>query len=61
MIRRLGKDGVVLYGRVEKGRGKRGDGKWYDGKVEFGNVDVWRCEEIEVEKGGVMGVKGYWK
>ena len=28
--------------------------KWYDGKVNFANLDLSRCEEIEVDKGRML-------
>ena len=30
--------------------GKRGHPKWYDGKVDISNLDISKCEEIEVDK-----------
>ena len=41
--------------------GKRGHPKWYDGKVDFANLDLSRCEEIEVDKGRLIGLKAYSK
>lgn len=30
--------------------GKIGRPKWYDGNVDFSNLDISKCEEIEVDK-----------
>ena len=35
--------------------------KWYDGKVNFANLDLSRCEEIEMDKGRMFGLKTYSK
>ena len=35
--------------------------KILDGKVDFANLDLSRCEEIEVDKGRLFGLKAYSK
>lgn len=63
MISRLRNDAVLFYPTLQETTGKRGHRhpKWYDGKVDFSNLDISRCEEIEVDKGRLFGLKAYSK
>lgn len=61
VISRLRNDAVLFYPTLQKPTGKRGHPKWYDGKVEFAKLDLSRCEEIEVDKGRLFGLKAYSK
>ena len=61
VISRFRNDAVLFYPTLQKPTGKRGHPKWYDGKVDFANLDLSRCEEIEVDKGRLIGLKAYSK
>ena len=61
VISRLRNDAVLFYPTIQKPTGKRGHPKWYDGKVDFSNLDLSRCEEAEVDKGRLFGLKAYSK
>lgn len=61
VISRLRNDAVLFYPTLQKPTGKRGHPKWYDGRVDFANLDLSRCEEIEVDKGRLFGLKAYSK
>ncbi len=57
VISRLRNDAVLFYPTIQKPTGKRGHPKWYDGKVDFSNLDLSRCEEAEVDRGRLFGLK----
>ena len=57
MISRLRNDAVLFYPTLQKPTGKRGHPKWYDGTVDFAKLDLSRCEEVEVDKGRLLGLK----
>ena len=61
VISRLRNDAVLFYPTIRKPTGKRGHPKWYDGKVDSSNLDLSRCEEAEVDKGRLFGLKAYSK
>lgn len=61
VISRLRNDAVLFYPTLQEPTGKRGHPKWYDGKVDFANLDLSRCEEVEVDKGRLFGLKTYSK
>ena len=61
VISRLRNDAVLFYPTIRKPTGKRGHPKWYDGKVDFSNLDLSRCEEAEVDRGRLFGLKAYSK
>ena len=61
VISRLRNDAVLFYPTIQKPTGKRGHPKWYDGKVDFSNLDLSRCEEAEVDRGRLFGLKAYSK
>ena len=61
MISRFRNDAVLFYPTIQKPTGKRGHPKWYDGKVDFANLDLSRCEEVEVDTGRLFGLKAYSK
>ena len=57
VISRLRNDAVLFYPTLQKPNGKRGHPKWYDGTVDFAKLDLSRCEEVEVDKGRLLGLK----
>lgn len=57
----LRNDAVLFYPTLQKPTGKRSHPKWYDGKVDFSSLDLSRCEEAEVDKGRLVGLKTYSK
>ena len=61
VISRLRNGAVLFYPTLQKPIGKRGHPKWYDGKVDFSSLDISRCEEAEVDKGRLFGLKTYSK
>ena len=61
VISRFHNDAVLFYPTLQKPTGKRGHPKWYDGKVDFANLDLSRCEEVDVDKGRLFGLKAYSK
>lgn len=61
VISRLRNDAVLFYPTLLKSTGKRGHPKWYEGKVDFSSLDLSRCEEAEVDKGRLFGLKTYSK
>lgn len=61
VISRLRNDAVLFYPTLQKPSGKRGRPKWYDVKVDFSSFDLSRCEEAEVDKGRLFGLKTYSK
>lgn len=61
VISRLRNGAVLFYPTLQEPTGKRGHPMWYDGKVDFSNLDISRCEEIEVDKGRLFGLKAYSK
>lgn len=61
VISRFRNDAVLFYPTLQKPTGKRGHPKWYDGKVDFANLDISRCDENEVGKGRLFGLKAYPK
>ena len=46
----------AYHATLQKPIGKRGHPKWYDGAVDFAKLDLSRCEEIEVDKGRLLGL-----
>lgn len=61
VISRLRNDAVLFYPTLQKPTGKRDRPKWYDVKVDFSSFDLSRCEEAEVDKGRLFGLKTYSK
>ena len=61
VISRLRNDAVLFYPTTRKPTGRRGHPKWFDGKVDFGRIDFARCEETEVDKGRLLGLRAYSK
>lgn len=61
VISRFRNDAVLFYPTKEKRTGKRGHPKWYDGKIDFEHLDTSVCNEYNVDKGKLYGLRAYSK
>lgn len=61
VISRLRNDSVLFYPTTKERTGKRGRPFVYDGKIDFSNLDLSRCEQLDIDKGRLFSLKAYSK
>lgn len=52
---------MLFYPITKERTGKRGRPFVYDGKIDFNNLDLSRCEQIDIDKGRLFSLKAYSK
>ena len=57
VISRLRNDSVLFYPTTKERTGKRGRPFVYDGKIDFNNLDLSRCEQLDIDKGRLFSLK----
>ena len=61
VISRLRNDSVLYYPTTKERTGKRGRPFVYDGKIDFSDLELSRCERIDIDKGCLYSLKAYSK
>lgn len=61
IISRLRDDAALWYSHDGVGTGRRGRPRIKGGKIDFGNLDMSRCEELDIEGGRTFAIKAYSK
>ena len=59
VISRLRNDSVLYYPTTKERTGKRGRPSVYDGKIDLNNLDLSRCEQLDIDKGCLYSLKAY--
>lgn len=60
-VSRLRNDSALYYPTTKGRTGKRGRPFVYDGKIDLSNLDLSRCERLDIDKGHLHSFKAYSK